>query len=151
MEKYSREAFTTAVSAVKRNKLSLRKAADEFGVPVTTIHNHVKTENVAPRGRRHDLLEDDERALVGYLKYMANEDHSTGINSLKGPSNKWMRCFMKRHPELSERMAEYLDKARASMSTPEVMDTFFSFWGEIIAKYAPQNKPEQIFNCDETG
>ncbi|WAR23793.1 hypothetical protein MAR_037462 [Mya arenaria] len=131
MEKYTHEALTTAVSAVKRNQHRLRKAADEFGVPVTTIHNHVKAEDVASCGRRHELL---ERVLVGYL------NHPTRINSLKGPSNKWMRCFMKRHPELSERM-----------STPEVMDTFFFFRGEIIAKYALQTKPEQIFNCDDTG
>ncbi|XP_060573876.1 uncharacterized protein LOC132731679 [Ruditapes philippinarum] len=69
----------------------------------------------------------------------------------KGPSDGWFQRFMSRHPDLSSRKPENLDKGRMSMSNYKVVGDYFEFLDGILGKYGIKNKPSQIFNCDETG
>jgi len=69
--KYTAEALKRAVGAVKCKELSLRQASLEYGVPVTTIHDKKKPR--APRGRRTDVMAEDENSIVGHCIYMANQ------------------------------------------------------------------------------
>ncbi|WAR28587.1 hypothetical protein MAR_014291 [Mya arenaria] len=62
------------------------------------------------------------------------------VNMNTGPTSKWFKSFLNRYG-LSNRTAESMNAARASMSTEAMM----------VDKYDIRNKSEQIFNCDETG
>ena len=41
MPKWSKEQLELAVAKVKAKQLSMRKAAETYGVPVSTLHSHV--------------------------------------------------------------------------------------------------------------
>lgn len=61
-------------------------------------------------------------------------------------SNKWLNLFLKRHPELSQRVADPICRERAHITKPMV-DDFFLRIKPLLEKTAPG----WIFNCDETG
>lgn len=44
------------------------------------------------------------------------------VNTNKGPSNKWLRCFLKRHPEISMRTPDSIDRGRFGMANTTVMN-----------------------------
>ena len=62
---------------------------------------------------------------------------------------KWLRGFLKRHPELTFRKPEKLSLARAKGFTKETFDAFFKLLkDEAKTMDFPLHK---IYNCDETG
>ena len=98
-----------------------------------------------------------------------------------GPSSKWFRGFLKRHYDVKESRASSQTNSRSIMSTQETMDNFFATYGnllspvtllyiscknqskhemfhlwkcvtgEAIHELNLQDKPQCIFNVDETG
>lgn len=44
------------------------------------------------------------------------------VNTNKGPSNKWLSCFLKRHPEISMRTPDSIDRGRYGMANTTVMN-----------------------------
>ena len=62
---------------------------------------------------------------------------------------KWLRGFMRRHPELSYRRPQRISVARAQSFTAENVAQFFSVLKPELEKI--NFKPSRIFNCDETG
>ncbi|XP_053400930.1 uncharacterized protein LOC128557557 [Mercenaria mercenaria] len=174
---YDTESLQMAAAAVQRKLMSARKAAVEFRVPRSTLQDHVRfsvTQKEGPvcrqPGRKRDLSADEETSLAEYLRYMASQGlpatrevlrqkvvdiillsgGKSRINTERGPTDRWIRQFLERHG-LSDRLAENISKARASMSTPAVVDEFFEFFREVMTQYDLLDKPERIFNCDETG
>ena len=55
---------------------------------------------------------------------------------------------MKRHPQLSMRT---LQACRASATTPEVLDHWYSNFEKFLLLHNLHNCPSQIWNCDESG
>ena len=51
-----------------------------------------------------------------------------------GPSDKWFRGFLARHPCLSERTPENLDMSRARMSSQETMDGWFGLLKKVLVE-----------------
>lgn len=76
---------------------------------------------------------------------------ANSIHPVKGPSDKWWRGFKKRHPKLSLRKADRLDRRRARMANQTVMDSYFTLLDSTLTKLGIKNKPERIYNCDESG
>ena len=90
------------------------------------------------------LTEDEEAAVCSYVTYMA--DHGfplrrktigTIVNGIlkkyprqclidttKGPSEKWVRKFIRRHRELSERRPDPIDRDRASVSMTSTLQFY---------------------------
>ena len=62
---------------------------------------------------------------------------------------KWLKLFMKRHPELSFRTPQAVSKARASGFTRSNVSSFFDLYEEIIRER--RIEPHRVFNIDETG
>lgn len=73
------------------------------------------------------------------------------FNIETGPSEKWFRNFLKRHPELNERNPEKQDRARSRMANTTVMDQYFQLLQKEVTRLGLEGHPERIFNCDETG
>jgi hypothetical protein len=58
---------------------------------------------------------------------------------------------MKRHPDLSIRKPEKLTTTRARMLNPVVVTNYFNDLDALLDKLDLKEKPDQIWNCDETG
>ena len=66
-------------------------------------------------------------------------------------SSGWWDGFKKRHPQVFLRMAEHLASNCASSCTPDVLNNYFDLLEKTIHDNDLLAKPNQIFNCDETG
>ncbi|WAR18362.1 hypothetical protein MAR_000200 [Mya arenaria] len=62
---------------------------------------------------------------------------------ITGPTSKWFKGFLNLHG-LSNRTAEGINAARASMSTEAVLNEFFDFYEAVVDKYDIRNKSEQV-------
>ena len=170
-EPYTAQQLERAVTAVKRG-MGVRKAATIFKVPKTTLYDNTRGKyRNRPKcqsgpGRR--LGAAMEEAMVSYAIYMSERGFplvrtalkalvraavlqmkkKTPFNLEKGPSDKWVRSFIKRHRDLTLRIADKLDDSRASLSQEEV-DQYFTLLQKTIERHGLS--PAQIFNTDETG
>ncbi|KAG5883196.1 hypothetical protein JTB14_013903 [Gonioctena quinquepunctata] len=68
------------------------------------------------------------------------------------PGRKWYDCFLKRHPNLSERVAQNLTPARENVSEPQLRQWFREMKEYLISKnlFAITNDSTRVFNCDES-
>ena len=117
------------------------------------------------------LNEEEETALVNYMKYMCQQGfpmtrdivrkyvialvkksgRKTLFNLEKGPSDKWFRHLLNRHPELTERQPEQQQRSRARMANGSVMNHYFDLLESEIRRLDVEHEPGRIYNCDETG
>lgn len=68
------------------------------------------------------------------------------------PGDVWYYGFMRRHPRLSLKMPELLQKARRTARDPFVMYGFFDDVEDFYRnKFDDNSDPALIFNADETG
>jgi len=79
-KRYSADALAAAVFAVKWKELSMHAAAREYGVPRSTLIDHVADRHLGPVGRGTDLTPEDETHLVAYINHRA----SVGL-----PATRW--------------------------------------------------------------
>jgi len=87
-----------------------------------------------------------KRAMRKYVPTVAGDRaHKFGKN---GPSDKWFRQFLGRHPEISFRTPEKLSTLRKANSTKEVIGPYFDKLKELVEKH--KYPPENIWNADET-
>lgn len=170
---YTPEVVRQASNEVKRG-LSYSKAEELFGVPHSVIQRFIKSgddESKLGAGRPTALrseVEDDleqclhARAQMGYpcdrmeLKqliqnYVQMNNLVTPFKDDK-PGNEWIASFLKRHPKLSFKKPEQLQKARYCSRDPFVI---FDFYEKIRDLYDTCQITEYsaplIFNADETG
>ncbi|XP_053389532.1 uncharacterized protein LOC128552508 [Mercenaria mercenaria] len=151
---YNLENLQRAVSAVRRRQMGVRSAATEFNVPKSTLHDHVnrkETKDVKQEQTKLLTIE-EENALVQFIQHQARQGfpmtrsmvrcyvreivrrsgRETAMNLESGPSDKWFRALKKRHPELSERTPECLDRARCRMSNQETMNGWFELLRNVL-------------------
>ena len=154
--------------------MGLLKASKTFGVPKTTLHQHLKGDNkYGLNGKKHvgrqvDLPEDIEAQLVEHaidlegrfygltpqnlrLAYQIAE-----INQFKTRFNhdeklagkKWLRGFLKRHPEILLHLPEATSLACASGFNRSQIDAFFN----LLTKTVEENNisADDIYNMDES-
>ena len=116
------------------------------------------------------LESSEENALINYIQYMGERgfhltrkavkkllvdvvktsSRSPRINVEKGPSNKWMKRFLKRHPEVSLRTPQPLEKDRSTVSQGQI-DQFYELLDQTLVKLGIKDHPSRNFNFVETG
>ena len=165
---YSDENMLKAYDAVMRKEMSIRRAAEEYGVPRTTLQDRVsgKVGLKAQSGSGRRLLTDKEEsrlakfligcAPIGFAK--SRKDILAIVQQIlhaKGVPTQvtygWWDSFQKRHPELTLRHAEPLSYVRAVANNPDVINNYFDLLEDTLHDNGLTNRPAQIFNCDETG
>lgn len=68
------------------------------------------------------------------------------------PSEDWLRGFLKRHPRLTTRLPEQLKVSRAkSSANATVMNEWFRLIKSELEENGLMNRPDRIYNVDETG
>ena len=164
---YSPVSMEKAYEAVAAGKMSVRKAADEYGVPRSTLHDRV-TGRVALKARsgvKRHLSDEEEASLVEYLIGCASVGYAKSgkdvlaiaqqMASTRDPkveiTRGWWDSFRARHPEVTLRRAEPLSYARATASSPDTINNYFDLLEQTIEANSLSQRPGQIFNCDETG
>lgn len=162
--------MSSAFEAVRSGRLSVSSAAKEYNVPRMTLSDRVngKIPLNAKMGVKTALTTDEESALCSYISYMANRGFPLSIQQLmgfawciakergrehvftkSGPSRKWWQGFKKRHPDLSLRRPDALDRGRACLGNVNALREYFQLLKETIEVNGLSDKPERIYNCDE--
>ncbi|KAJ8375339.1 hypothetical protein SKAU_G00059190 [Synaphobranchus kaupii] len=171
-KQYSKEVLGVAVEEVKAGA-SLRKTAQKYGIPHTTLADYRKNTYSHNPHPNSALTPAEEEALLSFIFWMADHgfpitrslvkvlaigiiresgrSNTTRVNLEKGPSDMWWSRFKARHPALTMRTADSLDRARVHGATPEAIEGFFSIYEALYIQHDLKNKPHLIFNCDETG
>ncbi|KAJ8333738.1 hypothetical protein SKAU_G00410570 [Synaphobranchus kaupii] len=146
------------------------RAFSASGNIVTNYKKNTYSHNPHPNSA---LTPAEEEALLSFIFWMADHgfpitrslvkvlaigiiresgrSNTTRVNLEKGPSDMWWSRFKARHPALTMRTADSLDRARVHGATPEAIEGFFSIYEALYIQHDLKNKPHLIFNCDETG
>ena len=164
---YSTVAMENAYEAAVTGTMSIRKAAEEYGVPRSTLHEKVtgKVALQVKSGSKNYLTDEEEVSLVDFLIGCASIGYAKSrkdvlaiaqqIVSIRKPgveiTKGWWDSFRRRHPEVTLRQAEPLSYARAAANNPKVIEKYFELLTETIEVNGLTQRPGQIFNCDETG
>ncbi|WAQ96170.1 hypothetical protein MAR_028860 [Mya arenaria] len=175
-KQYSDNDLKHAIASVRRGHLSMSKAAKEFCIPRTTLHDHVNNPDLRTKtGPPKQLSEEDTQAFVNFSLYCAAQhlplsrerarcfilgivkksEKPCLFNMENGPSDEWFRKLEAEHHAIRFRTARNEDRSRTTMSNKKVMDEFFLFWAAQLEKtwsnYKASTGMLHIFNCDETG
>ena len=161
---YSANSMTDAYNAATgTEKVSIRKAAQQYGVPYQTLRDRVAgtvDPDCIQMGRSTVLSLEEEAKLVSYLNELAligygytrqevvdlASDYAVylDIRKLDNPfSLRWFYSFLKRWPDLT------VLKPRDKVSNKMCVDKYFDELGAVIHKYNLQDKPHLIYNVDE--
>ena len=150
---------------------SIYQVAKAEKIPKETLRRWV---NSPPQrvgsGRSTTLTDEEELEIVAAVKFMAKcglpvdrrDIQSIVQNYMRTvgrpnpflndkPGIDWLQGFEKRHPDLSRRKSELLTTARARGLSPEVVSAFFDKYEKLLDDNDLNDKPECIFNLDETG
>ncbi|XP_069357374.1 uncharacterized protein [Maniola hyperantus] len=170
---YTKEQMAKAIEEVNRGE-KVAVAALKYGVPRITLHN--KITGKSPRdcnfGPATILSQEEENALVQWVLHMTErhlpvtKDHlldsvqkiiveknlDTCPFTNNRPGKKWFASFLRRHPELKERIAQNLSRARENVTKEELRQ-----WFDVNRKYLECRRlnealtdPNRVFNTDES-
>lgn len=171
--KYSEEQMNNAVEAV-HNGQSMRGASKSYEVPYSTLSN--KCKGMTPQERKMGpntvLSATEEQEIVAWAISHAKGGFPVNRTNLQDaveciikdknlmtvfkdnrPGKKWITLFLKRHPEITERHAENINKARAAV-TPERIKGWFSYVTDYLIEedaFDILDDSSRIFNADESG
>ena len=167
---YSPERMLKAVDEVKLKKTSIRRVAGEYGIPYQTLRDRISgkvdpmkctTETIFTRDEEVGIVEHaEDRARLGYgfsVTEMQREAgriaHSLGRRDTPKPlSINWVYGFLKRwESRLKSAKPSALDTYRAQSCTPESVAAYFTNLETTMARLDLLNKPQFVFNMDETG
>lgn len=170
---YSQIQHDNAIAAVKDRGWKVSRAAKRYGVPFATLYDKSKgrykdVPGPGRKGRGRALNDETERAIVGYITYMSDHGFPLTRKVLKvfvrstahklklrtpfsenGPSNKWIRGFLRRHSQdIAIRTPDALEESRAALTQADI-----TIYSDLLEGIMEEHNlgPHQIFNCDETG
>lgn len=155
-----------------RNGQSIRRAAASANVPESTVRMKLKAKCASKNpGRPPVLTKEEEVFIINWIINSAKVGFPVDAKRLKTsvaylfkmsgrkspftdgiPGRKWMKLFLKRHPNISRRIPSALSKQRTTVTEPKIRK-----WFDQIHSYFMANKlnhvaadPVRVFNMDET-
>lgn len=173
--KYDAKQLASALSAIK-NGMPVATAGKTYNIPRTTLRHKVAgraPETISKRGPDCLLGKDLEDKVCKWLKDCSRAGFPVNKEGLlfsvqklsaeiyketgekgpyvdKLPGKTWYLNFMKRHPELSNKQSEYLNKARATV-TEEKLRSWFRRTLELLEDDAEiLRDPTRCWNMDES-
>ena len=162
-----KQRLVKALDSVQGGGYSVRRAAEEFSVPKSTLHDHLagKVVAIGHSGPPKYLTDEEEEELEEILAGCASVGFARSqqqvlelvqeVVNRKGymvrVSHGWWDSFRRRHPNLTLRTASPLSYARVMGSDPAVIGKYFDLLERTLSDNRLLDKPSQIFNLDETG
>ena len=164
---WDEKSMMSAIKAVIDHGMSIRGAAEFYGVPKSTLGDRISG-RVLPgskSGPDTHLTSEEEEELAGFLCRTALIGHArtrkevlaivNRILSSRGKKKEvtpgWWASFVARHPKLTLRTPATLSLSRANATDPQVINTYFDELEMTLEENGLTDKPCQIFNMDETG
>jgi len=169
--RYSREDLEKAIQAVKEGK-SCSGAARDLNVPRKTLADHVSGRSKIERraGRERSIPENIENSIVdrairaskaGFpltkAQFLLKVGRVVERLRLKTPFRKgipgkdyWYE-LRKRRPDLTIRKPQNCASNKLAMTTRPVINGYFDELESILQRLQLEDKPTQIWNCDESG
>lgn len=169
--------LSQAYDEVRDNGTPIHKAAKMFRVPDSTLRDRFcgpmhpipesKRFNVNP-GPASTLTYEEEQQLVNHCSYMARigyrysrtefmtlaTEYAISLERKKSTdppfAQSWYERFIKRHPDILLAIAKRLSIIRAKSTSKTELCKYFDSLQSIIDTYQLKNKPENIWNIDET-
>ena len=156
-----------ACDAVVKQSLSIRRAAEQFAVPRSTVHDRVSGRvSCGSRSGPPKYLSSEEEeemcqflcscAEIGFpktrcevIRLVQQVVNKKGMNVKV--SNGWWESFRLRNKEFSLRSAERVSRTRMLASAPGILENYFDLLEDTLVKNDLLHKPCAIFNVDETG
>ncbi|KAI8509490.1 hypothetical protein Bbelb_133380 [Branchiostoma belcheri] len=171
---WDEEDMKQAIRAIKDERKAIYKVAKEFNVPQSTLDDRYNQRHTEKVGRPTKLSPEDEEAPVKYSMYMATKGFPLTAGVMKAlakeidavsskekgeaprfggklPGKRWWSAFRRRHPEISLRSPDSLDRARAAMSNARVVEKHFEQLGQLLSENKLHDRPFKVYNNDETG
>ena len=176
-KKWDPDRMKAAIEAIRNKEMDSYKASRVFNVPQTTLERYVKdrqkssSEAVKTKLGRKQVLscaaENDlaehcllmERKFFGltmadvmrlaYQLAVRNGIKNQFCKRNEKAGRKWLKNFLRRHPQISLRTPEGLSLSRARGFTPESVAQFFEIYEPAMDTI--QHNPARLYNCDETG
>ena len=157
--------FDRAITAVEAGE-SYRRAAEMYGVPRSTIHDHFTGKYIDMKaGPKPYLTTEEEEELISFLDvhakigYPYTRKHVLGIVqdivNTKGieaeVSSGWWDSFRKKSPLVVLRSAMPFALSRAHATDPEVLAAYFDKLESTLKYNRIFDKAGSIFNCEESG
>lgn len=168
------EVIKKAIDDVKSKKLTLRAAAEKYGIPRSTLHDKVRgkiSEWSINRGPDPYLTLEEETKICEWCINLSKcgfpiksddllntvqkivKDSERQTPFLNGrPGKTWLKNFFKRNPSLAKREAETITKGRAIIT-----EEFIRKWFKDLSTYLKNigqsnllNDPSRIINGDES-
>ncbi|CAM2709670.1 unnamed protein product [Rotaria socialis] len=162
-KKYTHQALFDAVAS----DMDSKAASIAFKVPASTIRQHRREPTLNIRAGRSSYLNSDEEShFVSLLELLPEYGFDVTKNlvlqmtaeyfeSLKfttQPGSKWLNSFVKRHfDDIIWKKQEKLERARAEAFTERNRSGWLKTLKDVLIKHDLLDKPNQIFNADESG
>ena len=151
-----------AIDEVSRG-CSIRSAAIMYGIPRSTLSDHVNGKSSGRSGGAY-LSQEEELELADFLCEAASigiprtrKDVLALVQNILSSRGRdvtvtmgWMDRFMQRHPRISLKSAVPLSKSRAKATDADALQKYFDLL-ETCFKDNGIEDPDQIYNRDETG
>ncbi|VDH90293.1 Hypothetical predicted protein [Mytilus galloprovincialis] len=170
--KYDITALENAIRSVKSGEMSVRKAAQHFNVPKSTVGDRVtgKRDLEVGRGRKPALPLELEKSIVQSVKRasqlgvgLSRKQLLTRTGALvkklkiktpfknSTPGKDWWQSLKERHPDLTIRKPEKTGALRCRMMNRQKVEAYFQDLGLILTQKNLLEKPKMIWNMDECG
>lgn len=168
---YTEESLRQAIEAVESKQLGVRAASRDYGIPLRTLVRRIQAV-IGPLAPHSHLGTDAETKLVDHIKKLQQRGFAPsrrdvqemafclaeklGVKhrfntELERAGTHWFLSFMKRHKDLSIRMAEGVSVYRAKGMNREDVGNYFKQLEKLLTEYNLFNKPGHLFNMDESG
>ena len=160
---YTQSALSEALDAVKSGS-SIRKAAVDYGIPLSTLHGRIKGSTSSREAQQHTqrLSPTQEASLVDWImiqdKLGLNLTHGqirdfvqrilATAGDIKPLGKHWMENFFDRYPSVKTMRGKRSENSRMKGATAKTIKRFF----ERLDHPAIRDiLPEHRYNMDETG
>jgi hypothetical protein len=165
---WTSKTLEQALDAITDHGMKVRTASHHFGIPATSLRNHLYgLVTTRQRGSLAVLKEEEEHKLVQYLFKMqdlghpltpgqlrlkvalATQTRETPWSAVGAPGRSWLRSFKQRHPEVSSRKSQGLEIGRARGLCPSSAASLYCNLEQLYTAFT--YPPSHIWNCDESG
>ncbi|KAJ8050092.1 hypothetical protein HOLleu_03158 [Holothuria leucospilota] len=138
---YSQDAVNRAVGGIQKGEFTFKGASKQFGFPRSTLQDKVKGRApvVASSGPSATLTQAEKQLLEEYITKMSKIGYGLTKRQLldevqtiiekdgrpnpfkdNRPGRDWYQRFLRRHPNLRERISENLGKERAGVTEEKI-------------------------------
>lgn len=170
---WSSDSLKAAVAAIQGG-MKIKRAAINFNIPRSTLQRHAWSGNTVKRlGRKSFLTDAQETELCSRIFRLAEigmpltskilrrsvytfcSENNVPFPPTKHNSSmvgrKWLKLFLRRHPEVARRKSQNVNPARAAKLNRFIVEDYFKTLRTVMAELDVMDKPQLIFNMDEKG